>query len=146
MSVATKAGSHRLGVLVARRGVIRGVFWVYALVLFAGTHWPALDVRVEGIDRPDLIVHLAAFSLWTTFFWATGYAGHVGRWSTLPITALAGCGYAAIDERLQAIPWIRRNCAWDDVQANWMGVGIGVAVAGVITAWGALGDRSARRT
>lgn len=131
-----------LGVIVRARRWVRAAFWVYAIVLFVGLHWPALDVRIEGVERPDLIVHLGAFSVWSLLLWATGYAGAIDRWGTLLIVALMACGYAALDERLQAVPWIRRNCAWDDLQANWMGVGIGVIVAAVIVGLSGRGKRT----
>lgn len=129
------AGGRRSAVLTfleRRRGVARLVFLTYALVLFVGTHWPALDIRVEGIERPDLFVHFGVFGIWIVLLWTTGLVGSIDRWSTLPVLALVGCGYSAIDERLQAIPWMRRTCAWDDLQANWIGIGLGVVLISVL--------------
>lgn len=107
----------------------RRVFWCYAVLLFVGTHWPKLDIRVPGVERPDLIVHFALFGAWFAFFWLTGYAGSIWHKRSALLAACVSCGYAAIDERLQAIPFINRNCAWDDLEANWIGIALAMLVA-----------------
>jgi hypothetical protein len=126
-----------------RRGVVF-VFGVYAGVLFVGTHWPAL--RIEGpVRRPDLIVHFGAFGLWTFLLMMCGVWGRVSSWRNLGWSVMVGLAYAGIDEGLQAVPALRRTCAWDDYAANAGGVLIaaGVVALGARVASGWWGRREA---
>lgn len=110
-------------------------FWLwaflgYAVLLFTLTHWPNLTIESEIVERPDLFIHLAAFGGWTGLLAMSGLAGTVGEWwPTLLRTAVLGAIYAAIDEGLQAVPFVSRHCAWDDLFANWGGVAIGTLCA-----------------
>ena len=45
-----------------KRRPIAIAFFAYARALRL-THWPRLTVEVEGIDRPDLFIHVAAYGL-----------------------------------------------------------------------------------
>jgi hypothetical protein len=117
------------GLLVKYRRVLRVIFWVYAAALFTATHWPALVVNVPGIERPDLIAHFGCFGGWFGLFWLTGYAGEPLRLRSILISTVVACLYAGLDEGLQAIPWVRRTCAWDDYGANCTGIGIATMVA-----------------
>lgn len=133
-------GAARGGVLVRvlearERRWWRVVFWVYAAVLFTLTHWPRLDVRVEGIDRPDLFVHFGAFGGWFGLFWLTGYAGRPGAWLGVLVSYVVALMYAGFDEGLQAIPAVHRTCAWDDFGFNCLGVTLGLVVAASAVAW-----------
>ncbi len=101
-------------------------FCLYIPVLFTGTHWPKL--QIEGpVERPDLIVHLAAFGLWSTLCALCAWWGPVASRRNLLITWIVGVSYAAIDEGLQAIPALQRTCAWDDYAANVGGITLGVS-------------------
>lgn len=115
-----------------RRGrVIAFLFGVYAGVLFVGTHWPAL--RIEGpIRRPDLVVHFGAFGTWAFLMMMCGVWGRVASWRNVGWSVVAALLYAGLDEGLQAIPVIRRTCAWDDYAANAGGVLIAAAVVVVV--------------
>lgn len=105
-------------------------FAIYAVVLFLGTHWPQL--RVEGpVPRPDLIVHLLAFGLWTVLLGACQWWGPWRGVRNAAITWAVAIVYAAIDEALQLIPALGRFAAWDDYAANVLGVTAG-AIALVI--------------
>ena len=110
------------------------VFWLYALLLFTGTHWPKL--RIEGpIPRPDLYIHFAAFGLWAFCFGMCGFfEPKVPRFSmrNYVMTFFAGLVYAAFDEGLQAIPALGRTCAWDDYAANAGGILIGTLVLAAV--------------
>jgi|GEM_PF-1507446 len=100
------------------------VFLCFAIILFTGTHWPAL--KINGvIKRPDLWMHFAAFSTWTFLCGCCAFFGP--RWSKANIgtTCLVGLLYAALDEGLQLIPQLRRTAAFDDYGANAIGVAIG---------------------
>lgn len=128
-----------MGVTGRGRGIVF-LFGVYAGVLFVGTHWPAL--RIEGpIRRPDLVVHFGAFGTWAFLMMLCGVWGRASSWRNVLVSAGVAAGYAAFDEGLQAIPALRRTCAWDDYAAN---VG-GVVIAAVVMVVGARVVRAMRR-
>lgn len=104
--------------------VARGGFAVYAACLFTATHWPALRVEAGNISRLDLWVHMGAFGAWAVLFAACGWFG--ARWTrrNMLLSSAAALVYAAVDEGLQAVPWLKRSAGIDDLAANWMGVGI----------------------
>jgi len=111
------------------RTVRRLAFWGYAALLFTGTHWPALTLPGRG--RPDLYIHFTIFGLWTALLIAAGFFGPpLSSRNIIAALAIAPI-YAAIDEGLQAIPWIQRNAALDDWACN-VG-GILIACAGAAT-------------
>lgn len=116
----------------------RQIFVVYALALFTATHWPQLRISGPPI-RSDLIIHFAAFSAWSYFFAATGWAGNWYSWRGLLWPLVIGILYAAFDEGLQALPALGRTCAWDDFAANCGGIAIGLVAARIA------GDRIASR-
>lgn len=102
------------------RWVLRGGFFVYACVLFTATHWRAL--RIEGSGRPDLIVHIGAFGVWTGALIMAGFWGPRLAARNVLISGAVAIVYAAFDEATQAIPWFRRTAAWDDYLANVGGI------------------------
>ncbi|MBX3375504.1 MAG: hypothetical protein KF678_00700 [Phycisphaeraceae bacterium] len=102
------------------RWVLRTAFFLYAVVLFGATHWPAL--RIEGSGRPDLIVHLAAFGLWTLALNLAGFWGPRFSVRNVLISGAVAVMYAAFDEGTQAIPALQRTAAWDDYLANVSGI------------------------
>jgi len=106
-------------------------FVAYAVLLFTMTHWPAL--RFEGpVARSDLYVHFGAFGVWAFLFGLSGLAGPLSCWRTWRATMAMGFGYAAFDESLQMIPWLRRWAAFDDLVANFGGVVLGTAALAVL--------------
>jgi hypothetical protein len=117
---------------VSVRSLIRSAFWGYAALLFVLTHWPSL--KVPGAGRKDLVLHLAIFAIWTALLIACGYFGAALSRRNLAIVLAIAPVYAAIDESLQAIPWIRRHAAWDDYAMNISGVVAAVAAAAVLAA------------
>jgi len=98
-------------------------FWLYAITLATLTHWPALRVEAP-IERPDLLIHLGAFGLWTLLL-----AGLVR--SPLAVGLIASC-YAALDEGTQAIPILHRTAGWDDLAADLLGVWLAVALVALL--------------
>lgn len=118
----------------------RVLFWFYAAVLFTATHWPNLQIEVPGVERPDLFLHLGAFSTWTALLWAAGYAGPRSRWKTLLWLVPIAVAYAGIDESSQGLPGVHRTVALDDFLANCTGVSLGTLAAAIATAlvrkWG----------
>ena len=104
------------------------LFTAFAAVLFAGTHWPQL--RIEGpIPRPDLVVHLVAFTVWSLLLCVSGILGESGRLATSGRCFVAGLVYAAFDESTQMIPMLGRYAAIDDYLFNATGLAIGCLMA-----------------
>lgn len=100
---------------------VRWVFWPYAAVILALTHWPG--VVIEGpIPRPDIVVHVAVFGVWTSLCIACAFFGERWRPRSIVISAAASLAYALLDEWTQSIPALRRVAAWDDAAANAAGV------------------------
>lgn len=113
------------------RGFWRFAFALYAVMLFTATHWPRLEIPPGPIPRPDLLAHFAAFGMWTILLGLSGWldpkpeSGWTARsW----LIWAAACGYAALDESLQAIPIIQRDANSDDLMANWGGVTVGAGI------------------
>lgn len=96
------------------------IFIVYAVSMFIGTHWPQLAIPMQG--RPDLVVHLSLFGLWTLLLYLSGLFGPRHCWRSVALVHAAGVINAAADESLQAIPLIRRTFGWDDMMFNCFGV------------------------
>lgn len=105
----------------------RAAFWVYAVVLFAGTHWPKL--KLPGTGRPDLLVHLSVFGTWTAILICAGFFGAPLSWRNIRAAAIIAPVYAAIDEAAQAIPFVHRTAAFDDWLANCGGIFLVIAGA-----------------
>lgn len=100
--------------------LFRAAFFLYIPALFTATHWP--NLKIEGSGRPDLVVHLAAFGLWTSLFIASGFFGPALSWRNIRWAFLIAPLYAAADEALQAIPSLHRTAAFDDWLANLTGI------------------------
>ena len=127
----------RLLKVLANRRLMRPLFFLYAAVLFTGTHWPALELPFPG--RSDLVVHFTILGLWTVTLYLSGLCGPLSSWRAVAIAQTCGVLYGAVDEGLQAIPFIHRTAAFDDYSFD---VG-GVMVGSFITMW--LLGRFARR-
>lgn len=112
------------------RTLRRTAFWCYASAIFVLTHWPRLEVRVPGVERPDLIAHFAVFGLWYLLLFSAAYFGRLGTWRSLVLAWAVAAAYACVDEGLQLIPFIGRHAAWDDLAANLGGVTLGLISAG----------------
>lgn len=106
------------------RGLLTKMFLVgfvlYTIVLVTATHWPG--VTIEGpVARPDLFVHLGAFSVWTVLLGLSGLIGRCPKrlviWATLFLVA---------DETTQ--PLFDRQFDWLDLVANFGGVLVGLVV------------------
>lgn len=138
--------------MIPPRLVRLGVFVVYALTLVTLTHWPALTIDNAPIERPDLVIHVGAFGLWTVLLWASELLGPMHRpMSALRAGAIAGA-YSLVDELTQGIPILKRTVALSDALANLTGVILAGAALLVLTCFvrtrdaEALQDRSARDT
>lgn len=117
-----------------RARAARGLFLAYVLVLLLMTHWPRLEIPADEIPRPDLLVHVTAFALWTFLCARAAWFGPAGSARNLALAGLVALAYAAIDESSQAIPFVQRHCSWDDFAANTIGVGAGLALATLVAA------------
>jgi VanZ family protein len=113
------------------RTLIHFVFGAYAGALFLATHWP--NVQIHGpIPRPDIVIHVTVFGTWNALMIGCGLFG--ARFSTRNIgrSTLISLLYAAIDEGLQAIPFVHRHAAVDDYGANAAGIVLVAAISFVI--------------
>lgn len=117
-----------------RRGRLRTwatvAFPAYALVLATLTHWPRLRIEAP-IERPDIIVHAAAFGLWTALLIATGWLGRPLGAKSVFLATIAGACVATVDEASQALPGLGRTVDRTDLWANLLGVGLVSAGAGI---------------
>ncbi len=103
------------------------LFGAYAGLLFMLTHWPRMKIDAP-IPRPDLAAHMAAFVLWTVLMaWSAWFGPPRSARNALTSAGLAA-GYAALDEGLQAIPFLHRVAAWEDFAFDLLGVGAGLLV------------------
>ena len=100
---------------------LRVVFWIYTVLLLAGTHYPKLQIGTPG-DSPDKLIHFAAFGGWSMLFWLTGYV------RSMFLVMVIGVLFGFLDEATQAIPGLGRTFDLGDVLANSMG-------AIIIPAW-----------
>ena len=119
------------GWTTGRRAVVF-LFGAYAGFQFMMTHWPKLVV--PGPGRPDLIVHFAVFGLWNALLISCARFGPALSWRNITASTVLASVYAGVDEGLQAIPVLRRVCAWDDYGANVAGIHL-VAVAALLLSW-----------
>jgi VanZ family protein len=111
----------------------------YWLILFTLTHIPGeklphvpLSDKTEHLTGYGTLATLLYFSLWRS-------KPHL---SNIGIVVLGiGMMYGAVDEWIQAIPFIHRDCDLLDWYADTTGLAIAVIV---LTAFRALRDRSAR--
>lgn len=100
------------------RLLFRVVFVAYAVVLFVATHKPGVDVNVVPGWRLDLLIHMAAFGLWTFLLGLTGWAGDARRLGDLFVLMAVGVAYGVADESTQALPIFDRVFDWTDMVAN----------------------------
>lgn len=112
----------------------RVIFAAFALLTFTLTHWPALEVPLP-IHRPDLVAHLLFFGTWTLLATAAALFANALSIRNIILTFILAAVYAAIDELLQAIPFLRRNCALDDYGANLLGITSATLLLLVCSLW-----------
>lgn len=99
-------------------------FVVYAVVLFVATHKPGVQVNVVPGIRLDLLVHMAAFGVWTLLLGLTGWLPDARRATGLGVLMTVGVGYAVIDESSQALPIFDRVFDLADMVANALGAAV----------------------
>lgn len=109
----------------------RRAFWAYAGFVFIATHYPKL--QVPGPGRPDILVHIGVFALWTALIIGCSFFGPALSAKNLVVSAIMAAVYSGVDELLQAIPFIRRVPAWDDWGANLIGVASATGVAALLS-------------
>jgi VanZ family protein len=134
MSPADEGGADRRCTdrWMPSRRIRRRVFWLYAAALFVGTHWPRLELPPTIIERPDVLVHMSAFGLWTLLLAGSEYLGSLRSRRAILWCGLIALANAALDEALQAVPFVQRTAAWDDWLAN--AAGVVVATAAMLAA------------
>lgn len=94
-------------------------FWLFAVALFAGTHWPRLTID-SPVAFTDKFIHAGVFCVWTLLLASATRAG-AGGWHVRSLGMVA-FGYASIDEMLQAIPALGRTASVQDLAANFAGI------------------------
>lgn len=112
--------------MARRRTGWRVGFTLYAAAIFTLTHTPG--VQVGGKVRVDLLAHLAVFGLWAILLAICSFFGPAFSWRNVRVVWPIAVAYAALDESLQAIPFIRRHAAFDDWLANVAGISIACLV------------------
>ncbi len=103
------------------RRLCRFGFVAYAIVLFVATHKPGVQVNVVPGIRLDLLIHMAAFGVWTILLGLTGWLPDLRRAAGLAALMAVGVGYAVIDESSQALPIFDRVFDPADMLANALG-------------------------
>jgi VanZ family protein len=73
---------------------------------------------------------MACFGTWTLLLAAARIFGPGLAWRNILICVLVSAAYAAVDESLQAIPFIHRSAEFADYFANLKGIGM----AGILLA------------
>ena len=104
----------------------RAAFVVYALALVTASHWPWLTVVNSPIKRPDLIIHLVAFALWTILLARAGLVRKPIRIRRLLLLVLIATAYAGVDEWTQQ--FVHRTTSWSDFSANLVGIALGTGI------------------
>lgn len=110
----------------------RRAYVIYAGVLATATHWPGITIH-GPIERPDLVIHLIAFSIWTVLLGRSAFLGDPARPRVLLLIALVASAYAGLDEWTQR--FVNRTSSWDDYLANLTGVAAGVLLLALIARW-----------
>ncbi len=105
--------------ILRRHRLVRFSFWIYAAILFTGTHWP--NLHSPGPEGSDKIIHIGAFGLWMLLAATQGWFGRRCRTRNLLRTLLVAACVCRTDEGLQAIPFVHRTCAAFRLTANCMG-------------------------
>lgn len=108
------------------------MFVAYAALLFTLTHWPRMSIEVEGVERPDLFIHVFAYGVWTGLLVASGLVGHWRMARTSLRAGAIGLVWSALDEWSQSIPIVQRQASWDDAIANWAGVLVATAIGLIV--------------
>lgn len=109
---------------------VRVAFVCYALVLMVLTHWPRLEMP-GSVPNSDLMVHMAAFGVWTLLLILCRFFGSALSMRNVLICALIAAVYAATDELTQAIPVIHRHAAPEDFLADVIGIGGATIASGL---------------
>ena len=111
---------------VLKSRAIWAITIVYWLMLFAATHAPAQ--RLPNVPLSDKTEHLLSYGLLATLlFLAIGQSKP--HWPQRGMIVLAiGMMYGAIDEWLQALPIVNRDCD----RLDWFADTTGLAIAAIV--------------
>jgi len=100
------------------------IFATYALCIFILTHWPNLKINAP-IHRPDLLAHLAVFSLWMILACCCRFHGPILSARNIFWSFILTIAYAGLDEGAQYPDFVQRTAAWDDYWFDVLGVVLG---------------------
>lgn len=101
----------------------RLAFVFYAIALFTATHWPKMVINPASGLRVDILVHFAAYGLFTLLISRAGFFAH--PWHSarnIWLSALGAAAFAGGDEITQSIPGVGRVSDWQDYAANLTGI------------------------
>lgn len=130
-----------VGLCQARR---RAIFVVYALLTATATHWPKLELPLPSL-RPDIIIHMGVFGLWTLICVNAGFFGPPLSRRNILLGGLVSLVYSVVDELTQGIPGINRVVGLDDALANAAGVVAAVIACLVLARWQAASAEQAAK-
>jgi len=101
-------------------------FILYTLTLVTLTHYPQVTLPDLGVQRPDLLIHLAAYGLFAALLTTSAILGPAHHTRTAVRALLIAIPFAVIDEATQAIPGLNRFVSLDDLLANWLGIALAI--------------------
>jgi hypothetical protein len=113
------------------RGARRWIFGIQMTLTVLLTLWPKLQVP-NVVPRTDLVGHLTAFGTWMIAATWLGMFGPIFSARNIVLTGILGAAFGAVDEGLQAIPFIHRTCALDDWGCNVLGIAVGGVLLAVL--------------
>ena len=106
------------------RPVRRWIFGIQMTATVLLTLWPNLQVP-NVVPRTDLVGHMTVFGSWMIAAIWLGMFGPIFSARNIVLTGMLGAMFGAVDEGLQAIPFIHRTCALDDWGCNVLGITVG---------------------
>ena len=110
----------------------RPVLAVYWIALFITTHWPRLQIQIEGMEEVpiDKFLHFGTFFLLSMLIFYAAPAGPAARFATnLLVASVIATAYAFFDEYSQTL--VERVFDRVDISANL----IAVSCVSLIVAW-----------
>lgn len=110
--------------------VVTALYWA---LLFTATHVPSSKLPETNIN--DKLEHFSAYAVLGVLLSVTFSISHKPR--RVDVSALVlmiGLGYGAIDEWLQALPFVHRDCELADWFADAAGIASAVVLVAIVRA------------
>jgi VanZ family protein len=107
-----------------------GATIVYWVVLFAGTHAPALTL--SRVPVTDKTIHFVMYALLgAALMVSLSVSGRLKSTSAVTVLAIL-LAYGAVDEWTQALPFINRSCEMADWHADAAGAAVAVVLMSLV--------------